>query len=211
MDEIQLNITLGIIVLTGLISYKGFSDRSFFARFKHSPYAEDKNKDYFRFLSSGFLHGGWAHLFFNGYVLLMFGNLVENYFVRTFGLIPGRLLYVLMYLTCIVAANIPSFLKHKNNPAYGAIGASGAVSGVVFISILISPMSGIGIIFIPVYIPAFIFGILYLIYSSWAAKKQDTRIGHDAHFYGALYGMAFIILFNYQIIPSFFRQIASAF
>ena len=211
MNDIQLNVTLGILVLTGLISYKGFSDRSFFEKFKHSPYAENKNKEYLRFLSSGFLHGGWAHLLFNMYVLLMFGNLVENYFIVKFGVLPGRLLYILMYLTCIVAANIPSFVKHKENPAYGAIGASGAVSGVVFISILISPMSGIGIIFIPIYIPAFIFGILYLIYSSWAAKKQDTRIGHDAHFYGALYGMVFMILFNPNILSSFIRQISDAF
>jgi membrane associated rhomboid family serine protease len=140
----------------------------------------------------------------------MFGNLVEQYFVVKFGMLPGRLLYLFMYLTCIVAANIPSLMKHKENPGYGAIGASGAVSGVVFISILISPMSGIGIIFIPVYIPAFIFGILYLIYSSWAAKNGNSRIGHDAHFYGALYGMLFIILFNNEIVGNFIQQIADA-
>lgn len=211
MDSIQLNVTLGIIILTGIISYKGFSDRSFFEKFKHYPIAEHKNKEYHRMLSSGFLHGGWAHLIFNVYVLLMFGNLVEQYFVFTFGVAMGRVLYLVMYLTCIVAANFPSYIKHKDNPGYGAIGASGAVSGVVFISILFSPMSGIGIIFIPVYIPAFIFGILYLVYSSWAARNTDSRIGHDAHFYGALYGMLFIILFNYEIVPEFFQTIVNAF
>ncbi|WP_235298318.1 rhomboid family intramembrane serine protease [Portibacter marinus] len=211
MNDIQINLTLGIIVLTALISYKGFSDRGFFEKFKHYPYAEYKNKEYYRMLSSGFLHGGWAHLIFNVYVLLMFGNIVEEYFVFQFGILPGRLLYLAMYLTCIIAANLPSFFKHRDNPGYGAIGASGAVSGVIFISILFRPMSGIGIIFIPVYIPAFIFGILYLAYSSWAARKQDTRIGHDAHFYGALYGMLFIILFNPGIVPEFISKIASAF
>ncbi|GLR15554.1 rhomboid family intramembrane serine protease [Portibacter lacus] len=211
MEGIQFNLTLAILVLTGLISFRGFSNRAFFDKFKHLPVAEAGNKEYYRLLTSGFLHGDWMHLIFNGYVLLMFGAIVEDYFVRQFGVVPGRVMYLLMYITCIVAANIPSFLKHKNNPAYSAIGASGAVSGVIFISILISPMSGIGIIFIPIYIPAFIFGVLYLVYSSWAAKKQDTRIGHDAHFYGALYGMIFIILFNPSIIARFFNQIANGF
>lgn len=211
MNDIQLNVTLGILVISSFISYKGFSDPSFFERFKHFPYSEHRNKDYIRLLSSGFLHAGWAHLIFNMYVLLMFGNLVEHYFVLQFGALLGRLLYLGMYLTCIIAANVPSFIRHKDNPSYGAIGASGAVSGVVFISILISPMSGIGIIFIPVYIPAFIFGILYLIYSSWAARNEQSRIGHDAHFYGALYGMFFIIVFNYEIAGQFIQQIANAF
>jgi len=211
MDDLQFNVTLGIIILTGIISYKAFADRAFFERFKHHPYSENKNKEFLRMLSSGFLHGGWAHLIFNVYVLLMFGNIVEEYFVEEFGTTFGRVLYLLMYLTCIIAANIPSYFKHKENPHYGAIGASGAVSGVIFISILFRPMSGIGIIFIPLYIPAFIFGILYLIYSSWASRNQDSRIGHDAHFYGALYGMVFIILLHPQIIPEFISKIAEAF
>ncbi len=211
MDDIQLNLTLGIIVLTGLISYKGFSDRSFFERYKHYPFAEESSKDYIRFLSSGFLHSGWAHFVFNAYVLLMFGNRVEQYFVAKFGSLFGGVMYLLMYLTCIIAANIPSFLKHRNNPAYGAIGASGAISGVVFISILLNPMSRLGIIFIPIFLPAFIFGLIYLIYSSWAARNQDSRIGHDAHFYGALYGMLFVILFDPRLVPRFFSTIASSF
>lgn len=211
MELLQLNATLVIVIITGFISYKGFSDRAFFEKYKHHPYSEANGKEWIRLLSSGFLHGDWGHLIMNIYVLMMFGNTVEAYFGMLFGKVPGTLMYVLMYLTCIIAADLPTFFKHKDNPSYAAIGASGAISGVVFISILFQPMSGIGIIFIPIFIPAFIFGILYLVYSSWAAKKGGGRIGHDAHFYGALYGMLFIILFHHEIVPRFFQQIAEAF
>ena len=211
MELIQLNATLVIIIITGIISYKGFSDRAFFEKYKHYPVAEAQNKEWYRMLTSGFLHADWGHLIVNVYVLMMFGNTVEAYFGLIFGKIPGLILYVVMYVTCIIAADLPSYFKHKDNPSYGAIGASGAVSGVVFVSILFTPMSGIGIIFIPVYIPAFIFGIIYLIYTSWAARKGQGRIGHDAHFYGAMYGMLFVIVFHPKVVSNFIQQIAAAF
>ena len=208
--DIQLNVTLAIIVLTCLISYKGFKDRSFFEKLKHSPYAESKNKEWYRMLTSGFLHGDVGHLLLNMIVLLSFGNFVESYFVHLFSPAKGRILYLLMYLTCIIAADIPSFFKHKNNAHYAAIGASGAVSGILFISILYRPLSPVYLMFaIP--IKGIIFGVLYLGYESWAAKKAKDNIGHDAHFYGALYGMLFITVFNYQILSDFIQQIASIF
>lgn len=189
----------------------GFSNRLFFDKYKHHPVSEHQNKEWIRFLSSGFLHADWGHLIINIYVLMMFGKNVEIFFRNVFGDIPGTVLYLLMYITCIIAADLPSYFKHKNNPSYSAIGASGAVSGVVFISILINPLMGIGIIFIPIYIPAFIFGILYLIYTSWASKKGQSRIGHDAHFFGALYGMFFISIFYPKILINVFEQVVNYF
>lgn len=209
MGPVQINITLAIIILTCLVSIRGFNNRTFFNKLKHYPIAEAKNKEWYRMLTSGFLHGDIGHLLINMIVLFSFGNYIESYFVAIFGT-SGRFSYLLMYLTCIIAADIPSFIKHKNNPRYAAIGASGAVSGVLFISILHQPLSPVYLMFaIP--IKGIIFGILYLIYESWAGRKQKDNIGHDAHFYGALYGMLFIIVLNPPILKSFFQQIMSVF
>ncbi len=214
--DIKLNVTLAIIVLTCLISYKGFKDRNFFNLLKHHPFSEKRNKEWYRMLTSGFLHGDFGHLLLNMIVLLSFGNFVESYFVYTFGGSLGRILYLLMYLTCIIAADLPTYFKHLDNQYYASIGASGAVAGVLFISILYQPLSPVYLMFaIP--IKGIIFGVLYLIYESWAAKNAKDNIGHDAHFFGALYGMLFIIVANYafQINPNilsvFAKQMMSIF
>ena len=211
MNGIEFNITLIIMVITALISYKAFNDQAFFNQLKHFPYAEKRNKEWYRMLTSGFLHGGWAHLIINMYVLLEFGGLVERFFVNSVGELWGRLLFVIMYITTIIAADIPTYLKHKDNPSFASIGASGAVSGIVFIFILLYPMSGMGILFIPIRFPAIVFGILYLVYSSWASRNQRGIIDHDAHFYGAIWGMLFVIAMDWEVFPRFIAQIANAF
>ncbi len=183
-----MTVTILIIIVTCLISYKGFKDRSFFEQLKHHPVSEAKNGQWYRMVSSGFLHADWVHLGINMYVLYEFGTLVEMLYLDQFGEVAGRGIYLALYLVMIILADIPSFIKHKNNSYYGAIGASGAVSGILFIFILFLPWAELRLYFaIP--IPAIIFGILYLAYSSWASKKAQDNIGHDAHFYGALSGM----------------------
>ena len=207
-----ISVTIVIIVITGLISYKGFNDRSFFEKWKHYPYAEYREKDYLRLLSSGFLHGSWIHLLVNMYVLWGFGQTVEQEFVNIFGNVTGRVLFALMYLTTIVAADIPTYVKQKNNPGFGSIGASGAVSGVLFIFILFYPWAGLQFIFLPgINIPAIIIGALYLVYSHWASKNSKDMIDHDAHFFGALYGILFIVCFKPSILQHFFLEIMSIF
>lgn len=211
-SSFPISITLVIIIISGILSYRGFNDRSFFEKWKHFPYAESRQKDYLRMLSSGFLHGSWLHLIINMYILWGFGQTVEREFVYLFGDITGRILFLLMYLLTIVAADIPTYLKHKDNPGFASIGASGAVSGVLFIFILFYPWAGLQFIFLPgINIPAIIIGALYLVYSHWASRNSNDMIDHDAHFYGALFGMLFIICFKPNILLHFFNEIASVF
>jgi len=207
----SLSITLVIVVISGIISYQGFNNRSFFDRLKHYPVAEENSKEYYRMLTSGFLHGSWMHLIINMYVLLQFGEIIEYRFVDLFGNM-GRIIYVLFYLTAIVIADIPTYLKHKDNPSFSSIGASGAVSAVVFAFIMYYPLQGLTFIFFPFFaIPAIILGIGYLIYSSWASEKGRDNLDHLAHFTGAVYGVLFAIVSNPSIIQSFADQIMGAF
>ena len=162
-------------------------------------------------LTSGFLHGSWMHLIINMYVLLQFGEIIEYRFVDLFGNM-GRIIYVLFYLTAIVIADIPTYLKHKDNPSFSSIGASGAVSAVVFAFIMYYPLQGLTFIFFPFFaIPAIILGIGYLIYSSWASEKGRDNLDHLAHFTGAVYGVLFAIVSNPSILQSFADQILGAF
>ena len=183
-----MNVTLLIIIVTCIVSLLCFENRDLFNKLKHHPASESRNGEWYRMLTSGFLHADYFHLGVNMYVLYGFGSFVENEYLNHFGEATGRIVYLLLYLIIIVLADIPSFIKHKNNSSYGAIGASGAVSGILFIAILLTPWSILELFFfIP--IPAIVFGVLYLLYSSWASKHARDNIGHDAHFYGAIAGM----------------------
>lgn len=196
-----MTITGIIIGLTCLVSYLAFNDRSVFQRLMHHPYTEAQDKEYYRLLTSGFVHGSLMHLLLNMYVLYEFGTVVEHIFVRNLGAGGGRLAYVALYLITIIAANIPTHLKHRNSKAYAAIGASGGVSGILFSFVVFAPWSWLGIMFV-VPCPAIIFAVLYLAYSSWASKYSNDNIGHDAHFYGALFGF----LMTFAIDPSQISQ-----
>ena len=186
-----MSITIIIIIITGLISYQAFNDANLKSKLLHRPYLEHKDKEYYRLLSSGFIHANWMHLGINMYVLWMFGEQVETRFVGLFGAIQGRIFYVVMYLLTIVAASLFTHYKHKDNSYYAALGASGATSGILFSYILFNPWQGLMIFPVPFFIPAVILGFLYLIYSSWAGKNSRDNIGHDAHFYGAVFGFLF--------------------
>lgn len=192
-----MTITILIIIVTCIVSYKGFTDRSFFEQLKHHPYSESRNGEWYRMISSGFLHADWIHLGINMYVLYAFGSIVEDKYLYAYGDVAGRVIYLALYIVMIILADLPSYFKHKDNSYYGAIGASGAVSGVLFISILAFPWSPLYLYGI-LKIPAVIFGVLYLAYSSYASKRANDNIGHDAHFYGAVAGMVLTAI----LIPS---------
>ncbi len=204
-----MSITLLIIIITCIISYLGFQDRAFFNRLMHHPVSE-KNGQWYRMLTSGFLHADFIHLGINMYVLWGFGQQIESLFVHYYGLMGGRMLYLIVYLLIIILADIPSFIKHKNDSSYAAIGASGAVSGILFMFILWFPWSKL-LLYFALPIPAIIFGVLYLIYSSWASKNSNDHIGHDAHFFGALAGMILILMLIPQTGERFFSQIMGGF
>ena len=176
-----------LIFLNILVSYKGFSESRFFEKFKFSVLAHQK-KQYFRLLSSGFLHVDTAHLVFNMFALYMFGDVVIQ--------ITGVFLFMLIYVLSLLAGNYFTFINHKNEPNYSAVGASGAVSGIVYSSILLFPQMQLALIFFPIPMPGYLFGILYLLYTLFGMKSRRDNIGHTAHFGGAVSGFA-ITLFIY--------------
>lgn len=208
-----LSITLIIIIITCLISLTAFNNEKIFDDLIFYPPAISVQKQYYRFFTCGFIHANYGHLFFNMYALYMFGGYVESEFMDVFGA-PGKWLYLLMYLSSLFFCLLPTYSKNKTNYNYRSLGASGAVSAVVFAFIFLEPMQRIGIIFIPVMIPGFIFGFLYLIISSVMDKRGGGSINHSAHIWGALYGIAFLIvtgsfLARYHLLESFLRQVGS--
>ena len=173
-------------------------------RWMLNPNAVSTRKEYFRFLTSGFIHANWIHLIFNMITFYFFGRDVEILFRYNFGF-SGIWIFLLFYLAGIIVSDIPTFLKHRSNPHYNSLGASGGVSAVLFCSILYSPLRTVYVYFIP--IPGFILGILYIIYSARAGKTMGDNINHDAHLYGALFGIAFTILIDPAVVPLFFEQL----
>ena len=202
-------ITLLIIIFTCLVSYRALSDQQTFSRLKHFPYQESRTKEFYRLLSSGFVHGDYIHLAFTMYVLYMFGGYVEATFEQAaiFGKPMGKVIFFLLYIANIIAASVPTYFKHKDNPSFSSIGASGAVSGILFIFIVLNPYAPLNIMFIPIDIPAIILGIGYLAYSSYAAKKGGGRIDHMAHFYGAVFGVAMFWILKPRMIRHFINTV----
>jgi membrane associated rhomboid family serine protease len=201
-----LSITLVIIIVTALISVQAFSRPGIIERLKHHPYSEVRHGEWYRLLTSGFVHGGWVHLLINMFVLYSFGRIIEMEFLGLWGPTLGRIMYLVMYLLAIVAGDLPSLVRHKDNPAYASIGASGAVSAVVFIFILLYPWEMLYLYGI-LPIPALLGGIAYLIYSSWASRNRNDRVDHMAHFYGAVFGIIFMIAFKPSLLQHFINSV----
>ena len=201
-----MTLTLIIVIITGIISYRSFENRNLFNKLKHHPYSENKNKEYHRFITSGFVHGSWMHLGINMFVLWQFGEIVEKVFMISFGEVMGRLNFLLLYFLTIIFADIPTFIKHKDNPHYSAVGASGGVSGILFVYILFAPWEKLWL-YAVIPIPGIIAGIAYLIYSSWASKQGGGRIDHDAHLYGAIFGFLFAIVLRPSFFTSFIEKL----
>ncbi|TVQ51215.1 MAG: rhomboid family intramembrane serine protease [Saprospirales bacterium] len=202
----HISITIIIVIITFLISYRAFNKTELIDQYRHYPYRELKGETY-RLLTGGFLHGSWLHLLINLFVLWQFGEIVEAYYRHWFGDFLGGFLFILMYLSCIMVANFFTFTKHRNNPHFSSIGASGAVSGVVFIYILIGPWQML-YLYALIPIPGILAGLLFLWYSNWAGKKGGDLIDHDAHYYGALYGVLFTLLLKPSLLIDFFKMLA---
>ena len=166
-----------------------------------------KNKEYYRFISSGFIHANWMHLIFNMIVLFYFGFAVESYFMQLFeGSLTGKIAFGLMYISGMIAADITSYNKHKNNIYYNSLGASGATSAVLFSFILFQPWNML-LIFGIIPIPAIIFGVLYIWYSNKMSKESGDNINHEAHLYGAIYGILYTIVLQPKVILIFINQL----
>lgn len=189
----MLSITLIILILTCIISFTAFSNEKIINDLIFYPPAISKRNQWYRFVTNGFIHADFGHLAFNMFSFYMFGEFVEKYFVSLFGP-QGKLLYGLMYLLALVVCLIPTYQKQRNNYHYKSLGASGAVSAVVFAGIFLEPTIKIGLIIIPPIIPGFVFGPLYLALSAYMAKRGGDQINHSAHFWGSVFGIVFLIV-----------------
>lgn len=205
---IELSTTLVLIVITVLTSYWGFKDASLLDRWMFTPYIIKNKSQYDRFVLSGFIHEDGMHLLFNMFTFYFFGGAVEQFLVYRLGAIIGTIVFILFYLATIVIADIPTFLKHQKNSHYRALGASGGVAATVFASIILMPLSDICLFGI-ICLPGFAIGILFLIYSVFQAKKGDDGVNHDAHLYGALIGIAFILIISPSSAIDFVNEVKS--
>jgi Uncharacterized membrane protein (homolog of Drosophila rhomboid) len=207
-----MSITLIIIIITVLVSISAFNNERILNDLIFYPPAVTHNRQWYRFITCGFIHADWGHLIFNMYAFYMFGGYVEDAFVNLFEQ-KGKVLYLLMYISALAVCLLPTYSKHKDDAYYRSLGASGAVSAVIFAYILLNPLSEISLIFLPFFgIPGFVFGLLYIVISSWLDKRGGGNINHSAHIFGALYGIAFLILAGqlfseYNVLDSFIRQV----
>ena len=198
-------ITLALIAVTVLVSWQAWERPQLLDRLILWPPAIDRQRQYDRLLTHGFIHADGMHLIFNMITLYSFGQIMEGYFSARITPIG----YLLFYLSAVVVAILPTFMKHRHDASYRSLGASGAVSAVLFASILLDPWNGIYMFFIPIPIPAFIFAGLYVWYSIWMDKRGGDNINHSAHLWGALYGMMFTLLQQPELAGQFLRRLVS--
>lgn len=215
VDKYNLPIvvfTLIIIVTTVLVSLAAFNDANLRSRLILYPRIMNGPSEYYRLLTSGFIHADWNHLIFNMITMFFFGRIVEESILGDFYGRAGGLIYLILYVSGIVMSSVPSVIKHRNDSTYAALGASGGVSSILFFVIYFFPWSKISMYFIPIGIPAIIYGVLYTLYSLYMSKRGNDNIGHDAHLGGALYGFVFALIvdpthgqmFLYQILHPVF-------
>lgn len=206
-----MSVTLIIIIVTVIISLFAFRSRKVMDDLIFYPSVIVEKNQFYRFISYGFIHADLSHLFFNMYAFYLFGEATENAFFSIFGE-PGKSFYIIMYFLALIACVIPDFIKHKNNYNYRSLGASGAVSAVVFAYILINPLQGIGLLFIPIFIPGFLFGIIFLVVSYWLGKKGGSAVNHSAHIWGAIFGVIFLLIVSelfsdYPLLDNFVQSV----
>ena len=200
-------ITLIIIIITAAVNIFCFRGTLAVDALKFNAYDTWHRKQWYRMLSYGLVHGSWGHLFFNMLTLYFFGTVVERYFQAAFGHSDGIVLYVILYVSALAVSTIGDLIKYRDVPGYSAVGASGAVSAVLFTSILFEPRMGIYIYLIPIPVPGYIFAPLYLVYCWYMARKNIDNIGHTAHFWGALYGLVFPLICRPEIFHHFLSQL----
>ena len=190
----SLSLTLLIIIITCLFSIPAFQNISLKERMLFWPYRIKRNQEYHRFLSGGFVHADGMHLIFNMVSLYSFGVYMEQYHYPSIFGGSSTVLYLLLYIGGILFSVIPDYIKYQDVYGYRALGASGAVSAVIFAAILIEPTTPIYLFLIPIPIPGYLFGLIFLGLSAYLAKRSMGNIGHNAHFWGSVYGLLFTLI-----------------
>lgn len=202
-----LYITYIIIALTALISIRAFQSPVLLSSLIMNPYQTERKRQYYRFITSGLIHKDYTHLLWNMISFYFFGIAIEHQFAYLFGN-AGKVYFVALYILAIVVSDIPTFLKHRSNPGYNSLGASGGVSAIIFAYIIFEPLSEICLYF-ALCMPGFILGALYIIFSWYQGRKANDNINHDAHLYGALFGLIFCLVMAPESIPEFFEKISN--
>lgn len=201
-----MSVTLIIIITTIILSLYSWSSPVIFERWMFNPYLITRRRQYLRFLTSGFIHKDFVHLFLNMFVLYSFGRYVEFELQFMYGN-NAPLTFLIIYILAIVVADLPTFFQYRNVRTYYSLGASGAVSAIVFSSIMFNPLGKVSIIFLPVSFPGFVLGILYLIYSYYQGKRMAGNVNHNAHLFGALFGIAATVALDPNVIIEFISDL----
>ncbi|WP_149193631.1 rhomboid family intramembrane serine protease [Luteimonas suaedae] len=197
-------VTLAIIGVTALVSWQAFNNPQLLARLILWPPAIDRHHQYERLVTHGFIHADWMHLLFNMITLYFFGSVMEQFFAERI----GALGYLAFYLSAIVVAILPTYMRHQRDAHYRSLGASGAVSAVLFAFILLAPWAPIYLFLIPIGIPAFVFALFYLGYSIWMDRRGGGNVNHSAHLWGAAYGMLFTVMMEPRVATTFLQRLA---
>lgn len=186
-----------IFVITLITSLLAFYNEEFYSRATLHPYSVSRGSRIYTLITSGLIHRDWSHLFFNMLSYYFFASQLEANYL-------GHWQFGVLYTASLILSDLPTVQKHRNDMWYRSLGASGAISAVIFSYILFSPKTMLYVMFIPM--PAILFGVLYLVYCAWASKQSRDNINHDAHFFGAISGLAITILLYHQVIPEFLHQ-----
>ena len=206
----ELSITLILVIITVIVSLTGFSNQKVIDDLIFYPPAVSRHNQWYRFFSCGLIHADYGHLIFNMLALYLFGKGVENGFVDLIGP-SGRYVYLFMYVSALLISLLPTYFRNRDNYHYKSLGASGAVSAVIFAGLMLAPETEVYIFFIPIPIPGFIFAPLYLLISAVLDRKGGSNINHSAHIWGAIYGLAFVIVMgrvvDYNVVAEAIERI----
>jgi len=200
-----VSITVILICITVAISFYTFNKPELQSRLMMNPYLIKTKGQYYRFISSGFIHQDHMHLLWNMFSFYFFGSAVARDFGVVFGE-AGPYYFIVLYLTAIVISDIPTYFKERNNPHYNSLGASGGVGSIIFVFIVLQPLQSI-CFYIAFCMPGFVFGVGYMAYTYYQGRKSKDNINHDAHLYGALYGLLFCAVAYPTSILLFYEQV----
>ncbi len=201
MPFAAMPITLIIIAITCVVSFMAFKNAKLMNDLILWPPAIERNREYHRLVTYGVVHADFGHLLFNMITLFFFGAYVERFYTATLGTTG----FALFYIGALVASILPTYFKNRNNAAYRSLGASGAVSAVLFTFVLFAPWSQILVFFVPM--PAIIYAVLYVGYSIWMDRRGGDRVNHSAHLWGAAYGVAFTVITRPTVMSHFIDQL----
>lgn len=201
-----MSITVILICITVAISFYAFNKPALLQKLMMNPYLIKKEGQYYRFVSSGFIHKDHTHLLWNMFSFYFFGTAVEQNFSAVFGE-AGIYYFIVLYLTAIIISDVPTYLKERNNTDYNSLGASGGIGSVIFVFIILQPLQSICLYF-ALCMPGFVFGVGYMAYTYYQGRKSKDNINHDAHLYGALYGLLFCAIVYPTSLQLFYEQVS---